>query len=312
MKGFHPKANRAVRCALIVAGLAAGGCRSSSSGIANNPFLSPDRVAPPSTRQLAPGQAAPYYQGDPLPVMQSATAPATPEQLAANEAAARSSSGKTLAWNSRPGAAPVASNAPDPAGTSVPPWGGTSSPTPVARVNEPTVSVPTDADTLRFELPAPSNPATTAPIATIPAGPQPALAATTPPNQSVQLASYNVPVGNAPATAAAVSSIAPQQPATSPWRSPQNAQATAPTSYSSQPYGMQPMVGPQSTTIPAVPTIPANQMQTSLPTNPMAAQLRAVSSPPQPGDPMPRIRVPGYEVQQANADDGFRPRTSMR
>lgn len=312
MKGFHPKANRAVKCALIVAGVAAGGCRSSSSGIANNPFLSPDRVAPPSTRQLAPGQAAPYYQGDPLPVMQSATAPATPEQLAANEAAARSSSGKTLAWNSRPGAAPVASNAPDPAGTSVPPWGGSPSATPVARVNEPTVSVPTDADTLRFELPAPSNPAATTPIATVPSSQQSALAAATPPNQGVQLASYNAPVANAPSAVAAASSIAPQ-PVASPWRSPQAAQATTPTNYGSQTYGMQPMVAPQSTTIPAVPVIPANQVQVALPTNPMAAQLRAVPSPPpQPGDPMPRIRMPGYEVQQANADDGFRPRTSMR
>ena len=43
----------------------------------------------------------------------------------------------------------------------------------------------------------------------------------------------------------------------------------------------------------------------------MAATLRAVESPAQPGDPMPRVRMPGYVASQASAD-GFRPRTSMQ
>ncbi len=76
MKRVHPNLQRAAMCAFVAASLGVGGCRSSSSsGLAGNPFLAPDRVAPPSTRAIAPGQAQPYYQGDPLPVMQSSTAP---------------------------------------------------------------------------------------------------------------------------------------------------------------------------------------------------------------------------------------------
>jgi hypothetical protein len=43
----------------------------------------------------------------------------------------------------------------------------------------------------------------------------------------------------------------------------------------------------------------------------MAATLRAVESPAQPGDPIPRVRMPGYVASQVSAD-GFRPRTSMQ
>jgi hypothetical protein len=47
--------------------------------------------------------------------------------------------------------------------------------------------------------------------------------------------------------------------------------------------------------------------------NTVAVQLRSVPAPPpQPGDPMPRIRIPGYEVPQMAAADGFRPRSAMR
>jgi hypothetical protein len=55
------------------------------------------------------------------------------------------------------------------------------------------------------------------------------------------------------------------------------------------------------------------QQQYAPPTNPMGVTLRAVSPPSaQPGDPMPRVRMPGYIDQQASAADGFRPRTSMQ
>jgi hypothetical protein len=42
------------------------GCRNSNAPL-TNPFLTPDRVPPPSTRTLTPGTAQPYYPGDPLP-----------------------------------------------------------------------------------------------------------------------------------------------------------------------------------------------------------------------------------------------------
>jgi hypothetical protein len=47
------------------------GCRNQQA--LTNPFLTPDRVPPPSTRVIAPGTAQPYYPGDPLPG--AATAP---------------------------------------------------------------------------------------------------------------------------------------------------------------------------------------------------------------------------------------------
>ena len=86
MKGIHPKVSRAAHCALVSAVLAGGGCRSTSSGV-NNPFMSPDRVSPPSTRVIAPGQAQPYYQGDPLPVMQSGATPPANGLVAGNSSA---------------------------------------------------------------------------------------------------------------------------------------------------------------------------------------------------------------------------------
>ena len=161
MNGFHPKANRALMCAAAAA-LLAGGCKSTSSGM-NNAFLAPDRVAPPSTRMIAPGQAQPYYQGDPLPVMQSAVEP--PNNVLATSAdtsSALSSTGKTLGWNSPADGAPVAAAppaaTPTVAATTPPPFGVTPASTaPVTIGNEPAVAVPTDADSLRFALPAPIN-----------------------------------------------------------------------------------------------------------------------------------------------------------
>lgn len=50
------------------------GCRNHSTPMAN-PFLVPDRVPPPTT-QLAPGTAAPYYQGEAMPSVAPLAAPA--------------------------------------------------------------------------------------------------------------------------------------------------------------------------------------------------------------------------------------------
>jgi hypothetical protein len=49
----------------VAVGLA--GCKNQGTSTFTNPFLTPDRVPPPSTRVLAPGTAQPYYPGDPAP-----------------------------------------------------------------------------------------------------------------------------------------------------------------------------------------------------------------------------------------------------
>jgi hypothetical protein len=60
-----------MRCAasllVALAALGIAGCKNQATGSFTNPFLTPDRVPPPSTRVLAPGTAQPYYPGDPVP-----------------------------------------------------------------------------------------------------------------------------------------------------------------------------------------------------------------------------------------------------
>jgi hypothetical protein len=299
MERIHPKLSYAATCAMIA--LALGGCRSSSTGMAGSPFMSPDRVPPPNTRALLPGQAQPYYQGDPLPALQSAAgSPATAIAALPNDAEARSASGRTLAW-AQPGAA-----APSPAPTSVPPAAPISQPESQAiAASEASVAVPNDGDPLRFPLPAPKPPETAAQIASAAPAPtqsQPVqpLAVQTPPN--VVQTTYNAPIPSAqPLPVSSPTLNAPQQQVASPWRSPQVAQAATAPAYAPQPFAVQPS-GAAPLAVPAPPAIPANTM---------AATLRPVDSPPQPGDPMPRVRMPAYEASQASAD-GFRPRTSMQ
>src|SRR4051794_7702096 len=149
MERVHPNVGFAATCAMIALALAFNGCRSSSTGIAGSPFMSPDRVPPPNTRALQPGQAQPYYQGDPLPAMQSAAkAPATSIATLPNEVDSRSASGRTLAW-AQPG--PVAQS---PTQLSLPPASTLSQPQSVAIAGETSVAVPNDGDPLRFPLPA--------------------------------------------------------------------------------------------------------------------------------------------------------------
>lgn len=311
MKGIHPKVNRAATCAFVAA-MVAGGCRSTSSGI-GNPFLAPDRVAPPSTRAIAPGQAQPYYQGDPLPVMQSATAPPASNLTAYDSAAARSATGKTLAWNAPTGSAPLSSNAAPTAQTAAP-WGVNSQPaTPIAYANEPAVSVPTDADSLRFALPAPSQPQPIAPMAAAtPTNPQPIQPASAAPNQSVMLATYDAPIATGLSPVVTAPAPSPPLQVASPWRTPQVSPTSPPPGYPPQPPVITP-TSPQPFMVPAPPAYSMVQAPIAMPTNAMAVQLRAVPSPPpQPGDPLPRVRIPGYEVPQTATADGFRPRSSMR
>lgn len=66
---------RTLFSALVVAAIATlVGCRNQTTTL-TNPFLTPDRVPPPSTRVLAPGAAQPYYPGDPLPNAATGAAP---------------------------------------------------------------------------------------------------------------------------------------------------------------------------------------------------------------------------------------------
>ena len=289
MERVHPNVSYAATCAMIA--LALGGCRSSSSGMAGSPFMSPDRVPPPNTRALAPGQAQPYYQGDPLPPLQSAAnSPATAIAALPNDAEARSASGRTLAW-AQPGAA-----APSPVPTSLAPAAPAPQPPsqPVATANEASVAVPNDGDPLRFPLPAPKAPEASAPIASvIPAPPQsqPIQPSVVQPPSNVVQATYNAPIPSAPPLPVSSPTMSPPQQVASPWRSPQVTQTATAPGYA-----------PQPISLPAPPSIPANTM---------TATLRAVDSPPQPGDPMPRVRMPGYVASEASAD-GFRPRTSMQ
>lgn len=327
MNGFHPNAKRAAVCALGAL-VVVGGCRSSSS-VATNPFMGPDRVTPPSTRMLAPGQAQPYYQGDPLPVMQSSTPPAPAGPLA-TDGTSRTESGKTLAWNvpAATTASPtvnmtqaVAPTAPRPAS----PWDRPASqPTSIAAASEPPVAVPTDVNDLRFDLP----------VAAVPTAPQTAaanltnssVAAAPPANASippgtpapagVALASYNMP---SPMTntgkltpITTTPALAPAAAATSPWQKPQLGSASQPLGYAAQPSLTYP-TGTPASVLSSQPIYTQPQQPIALPTNTMAVDMRSVPSPaPQPGDPMPRVRIPGYEVPQTANADGFRPRTSMR
>jgi hypothetical protein len=307
MNGFHPKANRAAMCAVTAAILACG-CKSTSTGV-NNAFMSPDRVTPPSTRMIAPGQAQPYYQGDPLPVMQSATAPPN-SNLAetATPTSALSSSGKTLGWNAPNGGAPLAAapptTAPTFATTTPPPFGVKETPGPV--VNEAPVAVPTDTDSLRFALPAPVMPEPAMPIAAANAVTTPQAATAS--NQGVQQASFNVPAPAATKALAPPASVAgpnAASPVNTPWRSPQvPATSCVPAGVQTQPSQV-----PASQQMPQPYYTPTAAPVSS---NPVAVNLRAVPSPPQPGDPMPRVRIPGYEVPQTANADGFRPRSTMR
>ena len=134
--------------------------------------MAPDRVPPPNTRALAPGQAQPYYQGDPIPATQrAANRPATAIAALPAEADSRTASGRTLSW-AQPGAAVASPAAP----TFAPPAPVMQQqPQPIVAANEGSVAVPNDGDPLRFALPAPQVPEKPAPIASappVPAQPQ--------------------------------------------------------------------------------------------------------------------------------------------
>jgi hypothetical protein len=169
------------------------------------------------------------------------------------------------------------------------------------------VSVPADSDPLRFPLPVPEPAEIAAPIASAPplsTQPQPVQQIVAPALQqptNLQLASYTARVSSVSPLPANVSPTSQPAQASSPWRPPQIAQVAPGTSGTAQPLAAT-VYAATPATLPAPPTM---QQAT------VAATLRAVDSPPQPGDPMPRVRMPNYVASQASAD-GFRPRTSMQ
>ena len=135
---------RCVYCTLAISLLV--GCQNQSVPV-TNPFMSADRVPPPSTRTPAPGMAQPYYPGDPVPNLQ-------PNNLQPNN----------VVPPSYPPGSPVTPAAPAGNWNPQPPTQGAVSPTnyqvtpvsaevPIDRVvsvNEPSIQIQSDNQDLRF------------------------------------------------------------------------------------------------------------------------------------------------------------------
>lgn len=123
MEWLPPNMRQAALALRVLVLLCLAGC-SNQQMSASNPFLAPDRVPPPATRTIAPGAAAPYYPGDPIPAAQN-VGPAAP-LVAKTQAEAG-------------------------LGASVAPSGAAVQPLEFA--NERTVAIPADDQKLRFALP---------------------------------------------------------------------------------------------------------------------------------------------------------------
>jgi hypothetical protein len=321
MKRVHPNLKLAATLVATSFLLGAAGCKNQSGAVAANPFLGPNRVPPPATRALLPGQAQPYYQGDPLPVTQNGNAQPGITAVAQTAAEPEMPSAEgNLAWSSPSGAIPTSNSGPTPA--SAPPVSPPPGLSAVAS-NESTVAIPGDENSMRFALPtaAPAEPrpftlnnpvalASTQPPSVV--QPSPAVQLPAPPSpRDVLQAAYTEPV---------ITNSAASTP--SPWRSPQVAQtnATPPTVepttvapanyYIPQPIAAQPMGQPLAYN--AAPSLPPNYAMPQVTSaNTMEVRMREVPSPP-----MPRIRIPGNDtsstVPTIGSADGFRPRTRMR
>lgn len=265
MRRLHPNRSLTYFVAMSVAIVGAMGCHNQPTLGLTNPFLSPDRVPPPTTRVIMPGTAQPYYPGDALPAMQSGAAPAA--------------------------SAPIVSSPATPAPESHLSF---------ASAGEPAVGVPSDNGDLRFALPAPPAPAP--PVATAPPAPQPIQqVAAAPAVSPVQPATYNQPVpdgyyADAPGFTAPVETwrspdVPPPQPTpTVPQQVvPTVVQQLAPV----QPQPIAPV--PSQAITPIQPGQPvAQQVPVQQPPITIPVQLRAVPSPQlEPTVPStPRIRMP--------------------
>lgn len=133
------------------------GCRSQSTPL-TNPFLTPDRVPPPSTQMLSPGAAQPYYPGETMPgtAPLAAGAPAYPQipaaaappstfvapPGAAPPASAYPGGGTTYPGTTYPGSTYPAS----PVTPAAPPLGGAYQP----QAKGESIGVPSDEQSMRF------------------------------------------------------------------------------------------------------------------------------------------------------------------
>lgn len=253
----------------VAAVLGLAGC-SNSQQTSANPFMQPDRVPPPATRTIAPGTAAPYYPGDPVPAAQMAApgaaamaqVPGPPEVSPQSFVAAPpaiSNPAATIPTATTPTAASAIQMVPaTPA-------------EPLAFSNERTVSVPRDNEDLRFAVPAAAETqamAAQAPAA-VPAANQFAAA----PQSAVVPASYTQAMATQPMPADAPMPTASTNTDGNPWRSPQIPGGSA---FSNNGVMQAQYVQPQS----AQPTMLAPQpMQTVAPTQQMSVELRPVPSP---------------------------------
>ncbi len=128
--------------------------------------------------------------------------------------------------------------------------------------------MPADTASLRFPMQPTVQPAPTSQVANglSPQAPTSTNAAAAP-NQGVMLASYNAPASSASQVPAAV----PANP-NSPWRTPQYNGITPSPSYPQQ-ANAAPSISPQLS-MPTAPAYPIAQAPITLPTNPMAVDLR--------------------------------------
>lgn len=261
MERLHANRRQATFALRVVLIAALAGC-SNRQMSASNPFMAPDRVPPPATRTIAPGTAAPYYPGDPVPAAQNPT-PAAP-----------------ILAQAPPTVAPTTPTVPSP-----PPSTTAATGTPLA--GNQSVAIPSDNEQMRFALPAPPpipqpQPQPQSPAAaSIASSPVPASA------PQVIPAAYNQPVATqvapVPATAA--------NDTNGPWRSPQvpHSQPVAQAQYM-QSMGQPPQQLPSA---PAAPTMPVELR--AVPSSPSAAPTTQPTAPADPNfAPPPRMRFPSW------------------
>jgi len=236
----------------VVVVLALAGC-SNQQRTSANPFMQPDRVPPPATRSIAPGTAAPYYPGDPVPAAQSAAPPAA---AVAQVLAPPAATSQAFSAPAPAGVEPAA--AATPAATSLPAQ-------PLSFSNERTVSVPHDNEDLRFSVPAEAQAVAATSPATAPAANP--LAAPLP--LAVIPAMYAQGTATQPMPADGPMPTASANADGSPWRSPQIPGTNSGVMQAQ-------FVQPQS----ALPTnLAAQSPQTITPTQLMPVELRSVPSP---------------------------------
>jgi hypothetical protein len=261
MKRNHPNFDCGAWILAIALPAALCGCGGHQRTASINPFLGPGRVPPPATRTLVPGAAQPYYPGDPLPTMHSAT----------SGASAPSAVVPALATTGVTAEAPT-----------------------IASSNEPSIAVPSDNGTLRFAAPAP--PAEPAPFMPA-AGSMPIADGSlrhAPPQSQIVPEADDAPIE--PAFNANSNTASP----TGPWRSPRLSAASVPDIAGRTSMANRTAMAQQVRATRATPMNDARLAPNwSPPTSSIDVRLRAVPSPGPQGvhSTVPRIRLPEYPLQ---------------